>query len=145
MFIYKGDMMQLLSSSKYAIRILGYIANHEDQKLCSAKELSEALTIPYKFLTKIMMKLVNENFIISIRGREGGYKLSKPASEITLTEILDLFNEFAEYQQCILGIGACDNNKKCVLHDQWVKPKKMISKMFETTTLADIDGENFKL
>ncbi|MFC2057408.1 RrF2 family transcriptional regulator [Campylobacterota bacterium] len=137
--------MQLLNSSKYAIRILGYIANHEKQQLCNAKELSEALIIPYKFLTKIMMKLVKADLIISIRGREGGYKLSKPASDITITEILNNFNEFPEYEQCILGIGACDNKKKCVLHDQWVKPKKMISKMFETTTLADIDSENFKL
>lgn len=137
--------MQLLNSSKYAIRILGYIANHESQHLCNAKELSEALTIPYKFLTKIMMKLVNADLIISIRGREGGYKLSKPASSITIIEVLNHFNEFAEYEQCILGIGSCNKKKKCVLHDQWVKPKEMIRKMFENTTLADIDSENFKL
>ncbi len=137
--------MQLLNSSKYAIRILGYIANHETQQLCNAKELSEALTIPYKFLTKIMIKLVKADLIISIRGREGGYKLSKPASSITITEILKHFNEFTEDKQCLLGIGVCDSKKKCALHDQWVKPKSMIKKMFENTTLADIKGENFKL
>ena len=137
--------MQLLNSSQYAIRILGYIANHDNQQLCSAKELSEALTIPYKFLTKIMIKLVNADLIISIRGREGGYKLSKPASEITIIEILNHFNEFAEDTQCILGIGSCNHKNKCALHDQWVKPKSMINKMFENTTLADIDSEIFKL
>ena len=137
--------MQLLNSSKYAIRILGYIANHENQQLCNAKELSEALTIPYKFLTKIMIKLVKADLIISIRGREGGYKLSKPASSITITEILKHFNEFTEDKQCLLGIGSCNHKNKCALHDQWVKPKSMIKKMFENTTLADIKGENFKL
>ena len=137
--------MQLLNSSQYAIRILGYIANHEDQQLCNAKELSEALTIPYKFLTKIMMKLVNADLIISIRGREGGYKLSKPASDITIIEILMHFNEFPDDKQCLLGIGVCDSKKKCALHDQWIKPKSMIKKMFVNTTLADIKGENFKL
>ena len=137
--------MQLLNSSKYAVRILGYIANHETQKLCNAKELSEALSIPYKFLTKIMMKLVKVDLIISIRGREGGYKLSKPASDITIIEILNHFNEFSVDKECLLGIGLCDSKKKCALHDQWVKPKNMIKKMFVTTTLADIKGENFKL
>jgi Rrf2 family protein len=137
--------MQLLNSSKYAIRILGYIANHESQQLCNAKELSEALTIPYKFLTKIMMKLVKADLVISIRGREGGYKLSKPASDITIIEILNHFNEFPEDQQCILGIGACNTKNKCALHDQWIKPKSMINKMFENTTLEDIDSDNFKL
>jgi Rrf2 family protein len=137
--------MQLLNSSQYAIRILGYIANHENQELFNAKELSEALTIPYKFLTKIMIKLVKADLIISIRGREGGYKLSKPASDITIIEILKHFNEFSEDKQCLLGIGVCDSKKKCALHDQWVKPKNMIKKMFVNTTLADIKGENFKL
>ena len=137
--------MQLLNSSKYAIRILSYIANHDEQQLCNAKELSETLIIPYKFLTKIMMKLVKADFIISIRGREGGYKLAKPASNITIIEILNHFNEFSEYEQCILGIGACNTKKKCALHDQWVKPKSMINKMFENTTLEDIDSDSFKL
>ncbi len=137
--------MQLLNSSKYAIRILGYIAHHKKQHLCTAKEISIALTIPYKFLTKIMMQLVKADFIISIRGREGGYKLSRPASNITIIEILNQFNEFSEYKQCILGIGECDSKKKCALHDQWVKPKSMIKKMFENTTLEDIDSESFKI
>jgi len=137
--------MQLLNSSKYAIRILSYIANHDEQQLCNAKELSETLIIPYKFLTKIMMKLVKADFIISIRGREGGYKLSRPASSITIIEILNYFNEYPEYEQCILGIGSCNAKNKCALHDQWVKPKSMIKKMFENTTLEDIDSDSFKL
>ena len=137
--------MQLLHSSKYAIRILSYIANHDEQQLCNAKELSETLIIPYKFLTKIMMKLVKADFIISIRGREGGYKLSRPASSITIIEILNHFNEYPEYEQCILGIGSCNAKNKCALHDQWVKPKSMIKKMFENTTLEDIDSDTFKL
>jgi len=137
--------MQLLNTSKYAIRILSYISSHDNQQLCNAKELSETLAIPYKFLTKIMVKLVKLELITSIRGREGGYKLSKPASSITIIEILNYFNEFPQYEQCILGIGACNAKNKCALHDQWVKPKKMIRKMFENTTLADIDSEHFKL
>ncbi len=137
--------MQLLNSSKYAIRILGYIANHKGEQLCNAKELSEALDIPYKFLTKIMMKLVNADLILSIRGREGGYKLSKPASSIAIIEVLNHFNEFPDDQQCILGIGLCDSKKKCALHDQWVQPKNMIKKMFENTTLEDIDSDSFKI
>lgn len=143
-FTMKEALMQLLNSSKYAIRILGYIANHETQQLCSAKELSETLDIPYKFLTKIMIKLVNADLIISIRGRDGGYKLAKLASSITIIEILNHFNEFSEQKQCILGIGLCDSKKKCALHDQWVKPKNMIKKMFESTTLEDIGSDNFK-
>lgn len=136
--------MELNNTSKYAIRILSYIANHSDGRLLSARELSETLDIPYKFLTKIITDLAKEGFIISVRGREGGNKLSRDASKITLMEIINAFNELNNEADCLLGIGACDNTKKCTLHDQWIRPKSMIHSMFKDTTLKDLDGEDFK-
>lgn len=137
--------MELNNTSKYAIRILAYIANKSEGKLISAKELSEILDIPYKFLTKIITDLVKEGFIVSTRGREGGVRLAKEASEITVMQILNSFNEFNNHSQCLLGIGPCDAKKKCALHDQWLQPKKMINDMFTKTTLLDLDGENYKV
>ena len=89
--------MQLSNTSKYAIRILSYITKNEDKKLQNAKELSEILEIPYKFLTKIMTDLVKKEFILSIRGREGGYKLARSASSISVLDILNAFNELTHY------------------------------------------------
>ena len=137
--------MQLHNSSQYAIRILSYIAKDEDEHLCSAKELSTILKIPYKFLTKIMTELVKYEFILSIRGREGGYKLAKPASEITLTQILDKFNDQIDNQECILGIGFCDSHNKCALHDQWIEPKNLMQEMFQQTTLDKLLNEGAKI
>lgn len=136
--------MQLHNTSQYAIRILSYIAKDECGSLCNAKELSTLLGIPHKFLTKIMTELVKYGFILSIRGREGGYKLAKPASSITVMDILEKFNDQINDEQCILGIGVCDSKNKCALHDQWVQPKHMIKQMFEETTLEKLEGEDFK-
>lgn len=137
--------MELNNTSQYAIRILSYIANKSNGKLLSAKELSEVLNIPYKFLTKIMTDLVKADFIISVRGREGGAKLAREASTITIMEILKAFNEFNHQEECLLGTSTCNNKKRCALHDQWLKPKGMIEKMFTQTTLADLDGDHYKI
>ncbi len=139
--------MELNNTSQYAIRILSYVANYGADQLISAKELSEALNIPYKFLTKIMTDLVKLDFVISIRGREGGFKLSREASSITIMNILNAFNEFIDHEECILGIGNCagsDSGKTCILHDKWIKPKGMIRKMYEETTIENIEGIKFK-
>jgi len=137
--------MQLNNTSQYAIRILNYIANNDKKLLFSAKEISDVLNIPYKFLTKIMTDLVKADFILSVRGREGGYKLAKLATEITIMDILNQFNEFIHQDQCVLGIGLCDGKNKCSMHDQWVKPKELMQKMFEETTLDNLEGSNFKI
>ncbi|NOQ31567.1 MAG: Rrf2 family transcriptional regulator [Helicobacteraceae bacterium] len=136
--------MQLSSTSRYSIRILSYIASKDKDKLYSAKEISEALVIPYKYLTKIMTDLAKADLILSIRGREGGYKLAREASQIVISDILNVCNQSISDTECILG-GVCDSEHKCSLHDQWVDPKDMIKKMFNETTLDNLEGQNFKM
>jgi len=137
--------MQLHNTTQYAIRILSYIAKNGSSRLYRAKELSESLEIPHKFLTKIMTVLVKAGFVESIKGREGGYKLSKPAQEISIHDILGSFKELEDDSKCVLGIGECDGNNKCALHDQWVEPRDLIRQMYKNTTLDKLEGQDFKI
>lgn len=137
--------MQLSNSSRYAIRILAYMADQKDSRLMNATELAEALSIPYKFLTKIMTEIVKAGLVVSIRGREGGYKFKKKTSEIMVSDILDIFNDSVKDEQCVLGIGFCNGMCKCALHDQWMEPKHLLQKMFRESSLEDIAGEGCKI
>ena len=137
--------MELSNTSQYAIRILNHIANSDEKLLLNAKDISQTLNIPYKFLSKIMTELVKSNFIISIRGREGGYKLARAACKISIMDILNQFNEFKYQDQCVLGIGVCDGKNRCSMHDQWAQPKELMRKMFQETTLKNLEGSEFKI
>ena len=137
--------MHLHSTSKYAIRIMSYIANNDANMLFHAKNISDELNIPYKFLTKIMSDLVKADLIISVRGRDGGYKIAKDSSTIKVIDIITLFNDETEDDECLLGIGRCDGEEICSMHDKWKEPKNLIKEMFENTSLKDLDGEDFKL
>lgn len=141
--------MQLSNTSRYAIRILSYMAKQNDTQRINATMLAEVLSIPYKFLTKIMTELVNVGFIVSIRGREGGYAFLKKASEIKINDILEVFNDAIEDKQCVLGIGFCKGvdkkGNKCALHDQWLDSKKVLQKMFKESSIADITKEGTKI
>ncbi len=137
--------MNLSNTSQYAIRILAYMADKQDSTLINATMLADALIIPYKFLTKIMTELVKANLVVSIRGRDGGYQLKKVASEIKVDDILYIFNDNISDKQCLLGIGVCNKLCKCSMHDQWMKPKLQLQKMFQESSLADIAGEGSKI
>jgi len=138
-------MIKLNNTSQYAIRILAYIADNKEKKLFSAAELSNKLSIPYKFLTKIMTELAKADFIESLRGREGGFKLKKDASKIKVDDILNIFNDSIKDEECILGIGFCNGMCKCSLHDQWMEPKLLMQKMFCESSLQDIAGRGCKI
>jgi len=137
--------MKLSNTSQYAVRILSYIANHKEKTLFSATDLSNQLSIPYKFLTKIMTELVKRDLIESIRGRDGGFKLKKDAKEIKVDDILTIFNDSIKDEECILGIGFCNGKCKCALHDQWMEPKLLMQKMFRESNLEDIAGKGCKI
>jgi len=137
--------MQLSKSSQYAIRILAYMADQKDSQILSATELSEKLEIPYKYLTKLMTDIVKAGLVISVRGRDGGYSFAKPPSEILIENILEIFHDSIQDQQCVLGIGFCNTKCKCALHDQWMEPKLLMQKMFRESTLEAIAGEGSKI
>ena len=130
--------MTLSNTSQYAINIMVAITQHDEAKLLNAKRISDKFNIPYKYLTRIMPKLVEAKLIISTRGREGGYTLAKEASEINIVDILDSVKSFIDDSKCILTTSNCDENNKCALHDSWRKPKKAIGFMFKNTTLDSI-------
>ncbi len=75
-----------------------------------------------------MTELVKSDFVDSIKGREGGYKLARPAQQISIYDILGSFRELEDDTKCVLGIGECDGNNKCALHDQWIEPRDLIRK-----------------
>ena len=136
--------MELNNTTQYALRLLNYINVANTKQLYSAKFLSEELGINYKFLTSIMTKLVKAELIESIRGREGGFKLLKDPKQIYIIDIITLFDDSFQKESCILGIDKCDEGKKCSMHDRWIKPKKMVYELFETTTLEDLKNSGDK-
>jgi len=129
--------MKLNTTSQYAIRIMEFIVKDQN-KLYHAKKISEQLTIPYKYLSKIMTMLSHAELIQSIQGRKGGYTIVKDPSSIKLIEILEAVEECIDSQNCILGTGLCSVTKKCSLHNTWKKPKKEIFDMFSETTLSQM-------
>jgi len=136
--------MQLNNTTQYAIRILNYINVEGKERLFSARVLSDRLDINYKFLTSIMTKLVKANFITSIRGRDGGFKLIEEAHKIFIIDVIELFDDSFQNDACVMGIDKCNKKQKCFMHDKWVKPKKSIYDFFENTSLADIANRGDK-
>ena len=137
--------MKLSNTSQYAIRILSYMAKSQNNELINATHLSQTLDISYKFLTKIMTELARANLLVSVRGRDGGYFLTEQAFDTKIDDILKLFNDSIQDEQCILGIGFCDGSNKCSLHDQWMQPKLLMQKMFKESSLKDIAGVGAKV
>ena len=129
--------MHFSKTVEYSILMLSYIAKHSEEKLSSSL-LHQALDIPYKYLTKLVTKLVKAGLIHATKGRDGGIILGKKASEITIAHILEAMNEPTHECRCVLGFATCNPSNPCVLHYSWEKPRALIDTMIHKTTLEDL-------
>ncbi len=128
--------MQLSTTTKYAIAILGFMAKHQENKY-SSKQLSEILNIPYKYLSKIMTKLTKNEILISIKGKYGGFVIVKNIKDIKIIDIVAVFDDI-NHKECVLLDIKCNVDQKCIMHDKWQKPKCAIDDFFTQTTLAEL-------
>ncbi|MCK9162195.1 MAG: Rrf2 family transcriptional regulator [Arcobacteraceae bacterium] len=131
--------MNLNATSQYALKCISFIAL-EPQKLYSAKEISQSLDIPYKYLTKIMTKLSKNGVLTAIQGRAGGFVLAHDTKQLTIKDVLNALEDDS-YKLCILGGGLCNQDRKCQLHDLWKDPKKVVNNDFLEKTFYEISHQ----
>ena len=76
--------MKLTTRSEYALLALVYLARQGGESFIPIDEIATAQRIPSKFLEQLMLALKRNKYLYSQRGQKGGYRLAKPASEISL-------------------------------------------------------------
>ena len=80
--------MRISTKGRYALRIMLDLAQHTDQGPVALREISERQKITPKYMESIMSLLLRDQLVQSLRGKAGGYKLTKTADKYNLYEIL---------------------------------------------------------
>src|SRR5688572_782052 len=84
--------MKLTTRSEYGLLALIYLARHQDQGFISIETIANAQSIPPKFLEQLMLALKRAHFLRSAKGQKGGYQLAKKPNQISLAEVIRLFD-----------------------------------------------------
>ena len=132
--------MKLTSQTEYALLALVFLARNSQSGVHPAEKISKAQNIPLKFLEHILIALRRAGLIKSTKGMRGGYRLAKSASEISLAEVIRLFEgalaptmsaSIYFYESTPIEREAAVLNVFCEIRD-------FVAKKLETTTLADM-------
>jgi Rrf2 family transcriptional regulator, nitric oxide-sensitive transcriptional repressor len=79
--------MRLTRYTDYAMRVVIHLGSH-DERLCSISEIARSYGIPQNNLMKVVQDLAQAGYVRSVRGRSGGVRLARGASEINLGELV---------------------------------------------------------
>lgn len=130
--------MRISAKTDYALRAMAQLAAEEGHQPVKAEQIARAQTIPLKFLLAILSELRLAHLVRSQRGPEGGYTLWRPASEITLADVIravdgPLANVHDSSLEELTYTGAAE-----ALKDVWMAVRASLRSVLEAVTLAEL-------
>ena len=103
----------------YAIRAILYMSQQADKQNISTADLSKEMLIPYRFLRKIVLKLVAGGILISRKGKHGGLNLAKKISEISVYDVIQAIDDQSLcLNNCLMDDRTCELSGKCPVHNE---------------------------
>jgi Rrf2 family protein len=81
--------MKLTRASTYALHAVAYMANQKKNLPTASHVIAQKRGISDRFLLKVLKPLVNAQVLFSVKGPNGGYRLARPAAEISVLEVLE--------------------------------------------------------
>jgi len=132
--------MKLTARSEYALLALVYLARNESGGYISIDTIAKAQGIPPKFLEQLMLALKRAHFLRSTKGQHGGYALAKRPDQISLAEVIRLFDGALAPTESVSEnfYESTPIEKEKKLTGVFKDIRDFISRKLETTTIADV-------
>lgn len=127
-------------TAEYALRSVIYLAEQEARGLVPATDVAAALGVPANYLSKILHTLGRQGLVVSQRGPNGGFRLARPAGEVTLAEVIEPFDQIAARRDCLLGRPQCSDATACAVHERWKEVHARVSSFFQGTKVSQLLG-----
>lgn len=131
--------MKISTRGRYSLRMMLDLAQNYDDDFVSLKDISKRHNISKKYLEQIVPFLNRGNLLIANRGHMGGYRLSRPAANITVGEILKCAEGSIYPVNCMENSpNVCPYSADCLTLPIWEGLYNVIDKYLESITLQDV-------
>jgi len=124
-------------NTDYAVRALCCIAEQK-QEVISADRLVKSLDMPRPFLRKILQTLTKAGLLNSSKGKDGGFTLALSPGEITLTDVMKIFQGPIKLNECTFKKNICPYINDCLLKKKIDEIEKEVIAKLKAITIASI-------
>lgn len=128
--------MKLSTKGRYAVTAMMDLAIHEKYGPVTLADISQIQGISLSYLEQLFANLRRKHLVEGTRGPGGGYRLGRPASDITIAEIVTAVDEHLDTTRCA-GQENCQEGERCLAHDLWTELSGQIYDFLNGITLAE--------
>lgn len=136
--------MRLTTKGRFAVTAMADLAERHGSGPVTLASISERQRISLSYLEQLFGKLRKHNIVIAVRGPGGGYYLARPATMISVADIIVAVDEQMDATQCG-GKGNCNDNKQCSTHDLWMGLNEILHKYMAEVSLQQLVDNHIKM
>lgn len=131
--------MMISTKGRYALRFLADLAQHQGAGYVALRDVARRQDISEKYLEFVVKELVKGGFLTALRGKGGGYRLTRPMEEIRVKEVLERMEGPLAPVACLEpGRGDCPRKADCPTLPLWQGLDRVIGEYLDRFTLADL-------
>lgn len=132
----------LSQTVEYALRAMTHLAALPSDAAANSETIAERTQVPKGYLSKVLRDLVVAGLIDSRRGPNGGFALARPASRISILDVVNATDPLKRIEHCPLGNPA--HLDLCPLHRRLDDAIAMIEREFGRTSLAEVAASSVR-
>ena len=122
---------------EYGLAAMLYLAASDHDGYVSIGQISDELNISFPFLTKVLQQLNEAGYLTSMRGPNGGVRLTRSSDRLNLKEIVVALDGAELFTECVLGLPGCGSDKPCPMHDEWGPVRDHLEELFENLSVNE--------
>lgn len=134
--------MKLSTKGRYGLRALIDLALYSENETVSIQSIARRQNISDSYLEQLMRKLRSAGLIVSVRGAQGGYKLARPANEISVGDVLRALEGSLEAVTCGGEDNSCQGADLCVTKFVWERINSSIRDTVDSINLSQLVEES---
>lgn len=131
-------MLQIPRRVEYALSAVLSLSRAPELEWLSFKDIAASNEIPRDYLAKILRSLVDAGIVDSKRGANGGYKLARPAHDVTFLEVIEAADSPVAVNHCTEQGAGCCKQRDCAMAVVWQRAEDAMRTVFAGTTLGDV-------
>jgi Rrf2 family protein len=128
--------LQLTRRGDYGVRAMLELGRREHERV-SGTEISRSAQIPLRFINQVMGDLVRAGLVESRVGRSGGYRLARPAAQVSILSIVEAIEGDTRRRTCVLSADPCARETACEVHALFTAAQNALVSELSRSTLAD--------
>mgnify|MGYP000901258882 FL=1 len=130
--------MRLTTKGKYAVTALLDLSLHQSAKdFIALSQIDERQAMPISYLEQLFRNLRKSGIVQASRGPKGGYRLSRPSTEINISEVVASVEDILDATQCG-GTADCHYGTRCLAHDLWSQLNTQVDNFLINKSLEDV-------